>query len=138
MKEKEPLVATAGGASVNRRDRSPRTRLFSRTAAALDEPATTLVADAPPTGKKIGQREFWTMLATLVVLTVADTVLIAVLMYYYTDTYAQYVNQGTGLVYALVSIPIVLLVKRHARNKQAKNANGQALFDPPDYGARLC
>jgi len=29
-------------------------------------------------------------------------------------------------------------VKRHARNKQAKNANGQALFDPPDYGARLC
>ena len=40
-------------------------------------------------------------LLCLIVLTVADTVLCTVALYYYTDTYAQYFNQGTGAVYIL-------------------------------------
>lgn len=62
------------------------------------------------------------MLVILVALTVGDTVLIAVLMYHYTDTFALFVNQGTALVYGLVSIPIVLMLRRRARRKEEKEA----------------
>ena len=66
--------------------------------------------DKLPDGQQnaMSPREQAILLALLVVLTVADTVLCTVNLYYYTDTYAQYFNQGTGAVYILVSIPIVL------------------------------
>ena len=44
----------------------------------------------------IPRNEYAVMLMTLVVLTVADTVLCTVNLYYYTDTYAQFFNQVRG------------------------------------------
>eukprot|EP01051_Picozoa_sp_SAG22_P019248 SAG22_NODE_3496_length_1681_cov_5.011378_1_plen_175_part_10 len=60
---------------------------------------------------------YGTMLAVLIVLTVADTVLCTVNLHFYTETYAQYFNQGTGAVYILVSIPILLIRRRAAASK---------------------
>ena len=46
--------------------------------------------------------------ALLVLLTVADIVLCAIALDRFTETYAQYFNQGTALVYCLVSSSILL------------------------------
>ena len=76
--------------------------------------------DKLPDGQQntMSPREQAILLALLVVLTVADTVLCTVNLYYYTDTYAQYFNQGTGAVYILVSIPIVLYQRCRRRRQQ--------------------
>ena len=70
----------------------------------------------------------WLTLGALIVLTVADTVLCTVNLYYYTDTYAQYFNQGTGAVYILVSIPIVLYNRaqqaRRRRERESSSLQG--------------
>ena len=69
-------------------------------------------------------------LTALIVLTVADTVLCTVNLYYYTDTYAQYFNQGTGAVYIVVSVPIVLYNrwKKNRRIAQREQSQLQGLL----------
>ena len=63
-------------------------------------------------------------LLVCVVLLVADTVLVAVLLEVYTDTYAQYINQATGLVYGIISLPIVWY-----RLKQRQKADQHAQYN---------
>jgi hypothetical protein len=51
----------------------------------------------------MSRTEYVKMLAILIVLSVLDTVLVAVVFFYYTDTYANYINQAGGFIYAFVS-----------------------------------
>ena len=67
----------------------------------------------------------WLTLTALIALTVADTVLCTVNLYYYTDTYAQYFNQGTGAVYILVSIPIVLYNRAQQKRRRRERDSSQ-------------
>jgi drug/metabolite transporter (DMT)-like permease len=79
-----------------------------------------LAHDAAATVREpMSRSEYSMMLGALIVLTVADTVLCSVNLYYYTDVYAQFFNQGTGFVYILVSIPIVLFRRRRQQQLDA-------------------
>ena len=73
----------------------------------------------------MGKNEYWLMLGTLIVLTCLDTVLVAVLFYYYTDTYATYLNQATGTVYSLVST-LHILALRHCGGDHRHGARAAA------------
>ena len=84
------------------------------------------------------------MLVTLIVLTVADTVLVTILLYYFGERYSQYVNQATGTVrgnqsdssiqwfilqvYGLVTIPIILY-RRFYLLAANQEENGDELTD---------
>ena len=99
----------------------------------MEEPLTgTLLGEKSPDraahgnggAAPIGQLEHTGMLLLLICLSVANTVLCTVNLYYYTDTYAQFFNQETGVVYIFVSIPIVL--HRSRRRRQLKAAQTHA------------
>lgn len=79
----------------------------------------------------IPRNEYAVMLMTLVVLTVADTVLCTVNLYYYTEVYAQFFNQGTGIVYILVSIPIVVIRRRWQKEREGRQGQLQGLLNQP-------
>jgi drug/metabolite transporter (DMT)-like permease len=66
------------------------------------------------------------MLGILIVLTVLDTVLVAVVFYYYTDTYANFINQAGGFIYAFVSTGHRYMLVRSTR---ASSDGGQLDVD---------
>eukprot|EP00051_Salpingoeca_urceolata_P002230 m.48275 g.48275 ORF g.48275 m.48275 type:complete len:424 (-) comp11986_c0_seq2:10-1281(-) len=86
--------------------------------------------------------EYGLVLVTLIGLTVADTNLVAVLVWYFNRDnvgydsstrldYALYINQGTALVYGLVSIPLVLIREHQLKDKRKRNPSGKK--GPPWY-----
>jgi hypothetical protein len=62
-------------------------------------PASTKMAFGVDT---MSRSDYWQILGILIVLTVLDTVLVAVVFYYYTGTYANFINQA-NFIYAFVS-----------------------------------
>ena len=66
------------------------------------EPASSSVTDRR-------KAAYWIILTILVLITVADIVLGAVLFYEFTEVYAQFVNQGTAFVYILLSSAILFV-----------------------------
>ena len=60
------------------------------------------------------------MLAVLVVLTVADLTLVIVLFDKYTETFAQFINQGTAFVYCIASTVIVIVRWWRTRRTQSQ------------------
>ena len=63
------------------------------------------MADTEGVAKETGLpvREHRKMLALLIFLTVFDTLFCAVLLFYFSDTYANYINQATGTMYIIMS-----------------------------------
>ena len=58
---------------------------------------------APETQTGLKARDHWRLIGVMVLLTVVDTVLCSLLLFYYSETYANYINSGTGLFYIIVS-----------------------------------
>lgn len=67
-------------------------------------------------------------LVLLIVLTVLDTVLCAALFFEYTSTYAQFINQGTALVYGISSTLYVVISSKIKRAKENHDYNESFLY----------
>ena len=62
--------------------------------------------------------QHWKMLLLLIVLTIFDTLFCSVLLFYYSDTYANYINQATGTMYIMMSTAHRRLYAAAQRAKQ--------------------
>eukprot|EP00937_MAST-01D_sp_MAST-1D-sp2_P000262 g262.t1 len=81
-------------------------------------------------------QQHWMLVAVLVILTVFDTVLCAVLLFYFGDVYANYINQATGTVYVCATsvhrLAFYCMARgRQAREMAAEDGRGEPLLAAP-------
>ena len=69
--------------------------------------------------------QHWKMLLLLIVLTIFDTLLCSVLLFYYSDTYANYINQATGTMYIMMSTAHRRLYAAAQRAKREREEDGE-------------
>ena len=75
---------------------------------------------------------WWSMLWIMIVFTVADIVLVVILFDLYTETYAQFLNQGTAFVYGIVSTVFLLgraIVNCMKRRRETTARGGSAISE---------
>ena len=90
------------------------------TRCAIAGPEASLQRPSKPKAYFHDPQKFTFALVLLVVLTVADGVLVVVLFDMYTETYAQFVNQGTAFVYGVTAL--VILAVRWCRSRSDRDS----------------